>query len=96
MRLSPEQQAMNVEIASMARNLGWAVYMQSTRNQNQGMPSIVCVKPNKILMAFIRSGRLREDRLPVMDLWDQFGGVEVKLWHLPGDKSLARADLTVD
>lgn len=94
MKLTPEMLALNSDAADLASRLGWTVWVQSTLPRSrQGEPTMILRRGDRTLFVFLRSGRLRRDRLPDLETLALPSGAEVAVWHWPADRPLARGTL---
>lgn len=79
------------EVRSRALNAGWNVYEQSLRNQRQHDPSLVMVRADRVILAYLRTGRPRP--VPPVDRFAGLPGVETYVWR-PADLPFVAVTLT--
>ncbi|MFB7555344.1 hypothetical protein [Streptomyces brevispora] len=80
-----------LEVADLARRLGWTVLENSTERQRPEDPSFVAVKGGELLAVWLRSSAPRAQRRPMTD---RFPGVQGHMWT-PADMAEARMVLTM-
>ena len=73
----------NNEVRSTALNHGWNFYEQTLRNQRQHDPAVVLIRGDRVILAYLRSGRPRTE--PPVARFAGVAGVEVYVWH-PRDR----------
>ncbi|MFD0854541.1 hypothetical protein ACFQ07_20055 [Actinomadura adrarensis] len=81
MLLNDAAHAWNNEVRSKALNLGWMVWEQAVRNQRQHEPSLVLLRGDRLILAYLRTGRPRA--MPSTERFAEIPGVEVYVWRPP-------------
>ncbi|RCW38475.1 hypothetical protein DFQ14_12218 [Halopolyspora algeriensis] len=71
----------------------WTVYRQSHPRHRERDPSIVLVRADRVILAYLRTNS-RRDRQPFTGRFDEAPGMEIYVWH-PTDWAQVRAELMV-
>lgn len=90
MRLGPTQLDWEDRVRRKAGDLGYTTYGQQQVNQRTHAPSLLLVKPGRVIAVWLRTGRRRDDRQP--DTSHLPAGVEAHVWY-PADMPQATAVL---
>lgn len=91
MKLSMTNLRWQVEVADLARRLGWTVLENSTERQRLEDPSFVAMRGTTLVAVWLRSSAPRAQRQPMTD---RFPGVQGYTWT-PADMVEARMVLTM-
>lgn len=67
------------DVRSKALAHGWNVYEQSLRNPRQHDPSLILTRGHRVIMAYLRTGRVRND--PPVDRFSDLDDIEVYVWR---------------
>ena len=80
-----------LDVRARALRAGWNVYEQSLRNQRQRDPSLVMLRGDRAILAYLRLGKPRIE--PPVDRYAGLTEVEVYVWY-PSDLRTIKAILT--
>ena len=90
MRLGPTQLDWDDRVRRKALECGFLAYGQQQANQRQHAPSLLLLKPGRIIAVWLRTGRRRDDRLPDLSWLPE--GIERYVWH-PDDWATVQTTL---